>query len=405
MAKNDGGALAGLKVVDLTRILAGPFCTQMLGDHGAEIIKVEPPHGDDTRTWGPPFKDDQSAYFAGVNRNKKSISLDLSKAPGQEILFKMLEDADVLIENFKAGQMEKWNIGYEQTIKQKFPSLIYCRITGFGADGPFGGMPGYDAIAQVMSGLVSVNGAADGPPFRLGVPVSDLCTGLYASNAILMALAERAQSGEGQQVDVSLLACSISLLHPHGANYLMSGKRPRRTGNAHPNIAPYELFETKNGSLFIAGGNDRQFAALCRELGHPEIADDPRFATNAGRVENRDTLSERLSELLGDQDGIALAESLLSKGIPAGPVLDIPEALDHPQSQHMEMSYEMDGFKGIGVPVKMSRTPGRPRSNPPVFAADSQSVLRDHGYSEADIQDLLEQGIINVVSDISEAAE
>lgn len=394
MVDQAAGALAGLKVVDLTRILAGPYCTQMLGDHGAEIIKVEPPHGDDTRTWGPPFKDGQSAYFSGVNRNKKSISLNLAEAAGQDVFYRLLADADVLIENFKAGQMEKWGLGYDQGLSERFPGLIYCRITGYGADGPFGGMPGYDAIAQVMSGLVSVNGAADGPPFRLGVPVSDLCTGLYASNAILMALAERARSGKGQQVDVSLMACSISLLHPHGANYLMSGKRPERTGNAHPNIAPYELFETANGSLFIAGGNDRQFAALCAMLDRPGLATDPRFATNASRVENRDALSAILAEALAPLDGVTLAETLLAKGIPAGPVLGIPEALDHPQSRHMDMTVDIEGFRGIGIPVKMSRTPGAPRTRPPRFAADTEAVLRDLGYTEADIARLVDAGAI-----------
>ena len=196
------GALAGLKVVDLTRILAGPFCTQIFGDHGAEVIKIEPPRGDDTRTWGPPFRDGQSAYFAGVNRNKESLGLDLSGAAGQAVLYRLLDDADILIENFKAGQMTKWGLDWDSVLAPRFPRLIYAQITGYGSDGPMAGMPGFDAVAQVMSGLVSVNGAADGPPFRVGVPISDLATGLYAGLAILMALHERTVSGRGQKVEV-----------------------------------------------------------------------------------------------------------------------------------------------------------------------------------------------------------
>ena len=275
MANTNGhkhGALAGLKVVDLTRILAGPFCIQIFGDHGAEVFKIEPPRGDDTRTWGPPFRDGQSAYFAGVNRNKESLGLDLSSDAGQAVLYRLLNDADILIENFKAGQMTKWGLDWDAVLAPRFPRLVYAQITGYGSNGPMAGMPGFDAVAQVMSGLVSVNGAADGPPFRVGVPISDLATGLYAGLAILMAVHERTVSGRGQKVEVSLLDCSVSLLHPHGANYLMSGERPVRTGNAHPNIAPYDLFETKTARLFAAIGNDRQFRRFVAELGAPDLA-------------------------------------------------------------------------------------------------------------------------------------
>lgn len=388
------GALAGVKVIDLSRILAGPYCTQMLGDHGAEIVKIEPPRGDDTRLWGPPFKDGESAYFTGVNRNKRSLALDLSGPAGREVLLRLLESADVLIENFKAGQMEKWGLGYDQALKERFPALVYCRITGFGVSGPFGGMPGYDAIAQVMSGLVSVNGAADGPAFRVGVPISDMSTGLYASSAILMALLERGRSGLGQQVDVSLLDCSVSLLHPHGANYLMSGTRPKRTGNAHPNIAPYELFETATGSIFVAIGNDRQFARFTAELGRPELAEDARFVTNADRMANREALNAALAPLLAERDGAAFCGHLLSQGIPAGPVLEIPEVLDHPQVRHQGMYVERDGYRGIGVPVKMSRTPGAARAAPPRFAEHSRAVLTDAGFADAEIDELVAAGVV-----------
>ncbi len=394
MTQPSGGALEGLRVIDMSRILAGPFCTQMLGDHGAEIIKIEPPRGDDTRTWGPPFRDGQSAYFAGVNRNKRSIALDLSGAPGREVLLRMLDGADVLIENFKAGQMERWGLGYSEILEARFPKLVYCRITGYGASGPYAGMPGYDAVAQVMSGLVSINGAADGPPFRVGAPISDLSTGLYAANAVMMALWERERSGRGQQVDVSLLDCSVSLLHPHGANYLMSGQRPRRTGNAHPNISPYELFETKNGLIFTAIGNDRQFGRFVAALGAPELADDPRFATNAKRVENRAALSAALAQLLAARDGVALAEHLLAEGIPAGPVLEIPEVLDHPQIRHQKMLVELGNYRGIGVPVKMSRTPGAARSSPPYRGADTRDVLAACGFGEDEIAALIDNAVV-----------
>ena len=389
------GALAGLKVVDLTRILAGPFCTQIFGDHGAEVIKIEPPRGDDTRTWGPPFRDGQSAYFAGVNRNKESLGLDLSGAAGQAVLYRLLDDADILIENFKAGQMTKWGLDWDSVLAPRFPRLIYAQITGYGSDGPMAGMPGFDAVAQVMSGLVSVNGAADGPPFRVGVPISDLATGLYAGLAILMALHERTVSGRGQKVEVSLLDCSVSLLHPHGANYLMSGERPVRTGNAHPNIAPYDLFETKTARLFAAIGNDRQFRRFVAELGAPDLADDARFTTNADRVTNRDALRAALEPLLADTDGVALADHLMAEGIPAGPVLEIPEVMEHPQVRARNMVVEQDGGRVIGTPIKMDRTPGDPRTPAPLFSQHARQVLSATGYGDGEIDDLMASGVVS----------
>jgi len=388
------GALAGLKVIDLTRILAGPFCTQMLGDHGAEVIKVEPPSGDDTRAWGPPFEGGQSAYFAGVNRNKESLALDLARAEGKAVLLRLLDGADVLVENFKAGQMERWGLGYEQELKARFPRLVYAEITGFGATGPMAGMPGFDAVAQVMSGLVSINGAADGAPFRIGVPISDLATGLYAAIAILMALAERTRSGQGQKVEVSLLDCSVSLLHPHAANYLMSGERPRRTGNAHPNISPYDLFATRTAPVFAAIGNDRQFARFTAALGAPALAEDARFRTNADRVINREALRDALAPLLADKDGVALSEHLLGEGVPAGPVLEIPEVLDHAQVRARDMVVERGAYRGLGTPIKMSRTPGDPRTPPPHLSEHARTVLADAGYSETEIDSLIDHGTV-----------
>jgi len=393
-ARQPFGALAGLKVVDLSRILAGPFCTQMLGDHGAEVIKIEPPDGDGTRSWGPPFKDGQSAYFSGVNRNKESLALDLRGEEGHAVLFRLLEDADVLIENFKAGQMERWGLGYEQTLRERFPRLIYTQITGYGTDGPMAGMPGFDAVAQVMSGLASINGTADGPPIRIGVPISDLATGLYAAIALLMALQERERSGQGQKVELSLLECSISLLHPHGANYLMSDEPPVRTGNAHPNIAPYDMFATKTARVFAAIGNDKQFVRFTEEIGAPELAEDARFHTNADRVGNRAALRAALEPLLAETDGMALCEHLLSQNIPAGPVLDIPQVLAHAQVQARDMLVERDGYRGIATPIKMSRTPGAAGTPPPRLGEHARQVLAEAGYKDEEIERMIQGGVV-----------
>lgn len=242
----DAGALAGCKVIDLSRVLGGPYCTQILADHGADVLKIEPPGGDETRGWGPPFLGDTASYFVGVNRNKRGMTLDLSQAAGQELLRHLLADADVLVENFKPGTLEKWGLGYD-TLKERFPKLIHCRVSGFGADGPLGGLPGYDACAQAMCGLMSVNGEADGDATRVGLPVVDMVTGLNAAVAILLALNERARSGLGQFLDITLYDCALSLLHPHAPNYFYSGKTPGRSGNAHPNIAPYETLPTASG--------------------------------------------------------------------------------------------------------------------------------------------------------------
>ena len=273
------GALAGCRVVDLSRVLGGPFCTQILGDHGADVLKLEPPGGDETRQWGPPFEEGLASYFVGVNRNKTGMTLDLAQPAGQEFLRSLLVDADVLIENFKPGTLEKWGLGYE-TLKTLFPRLVHCRISGFGADGPLGGMPGYDACAQAMCGLMSVNGEADGEATRVGLPVVDMVTGLNAALAVLLAMQERTRSGLGQFLDITLFDCAISLLHPHAANFFGNGKVPGRSGNAHPNISPYETVETRSGPLFLAIGNDRQFQTLLKVLGVQALSDDPRFATN-----------------------------------------------------------------------------------------------------------------------------
>ena len=360
------GAMDGVRVLDLSRVLSGPYCTQILADHGAEVIKVEPPSGDETRTWGPPFMGDVAAYYQGINRNKRGITLDLASPAGSASLLQLLEDADVLVENFKSGTMERWGLGYD-VLSKRFPGLIHCRVSGFGADGPLGGMPGYDAAIQAISGIMSVNGDPDGEPTRVGVPIVDMVTGLNAAIGVLLALQERERSGRGQFVDIALFDCALSILHPHTANHFAAGGTPARTGNAHPNITPYDIFPTAGDPIFLAVGNDGQFRTLCTELGAPELADDPRYASNSSRGVNRQTLKASLVSLLKKQDSSTLAERLIRAGVPCSSVLSIPQALQHPHTAHRQMIVSQDGYTGIASPVKLSRTPASYRRLPPTL--------------------------------------
>lgn len=364
----NAGALAGCKVIDLSRVLGGPYCTQILADHGADELKIEPPGGDETRGWGPPFLGDTASYFIGVNRNKEGMTLDLSQPAGQELLRHLLADADVLVENFKPGTLEKWGLGYD-SLSQAFPKLVHCRVSGFGADGPLGGLPGYDACAQAMCGLMSVNGDADGEATRVGLPVVDMVTGLNAAVAVLLALNERHRSGLGQFLDITLYDCALSLLHPHAANFFYSGNVPKRSGNAHPNIAPYETLPTASGPLFLAVGNNRQFALMAQVLEAPGLAADARYATNADRLQNRQALRDELSRLLASQNAAALADRLLRAGVPAAAVQTVDQALEHPHTKHRGMVLEQGEYKGVGSPIKLSRTPATLRKLPPELKA------------------------------------
>ncbi|WIM09603.1 CoA transferase [Enhydrobacter sp.] len=388
------GALEGLKVVDLSRVLGGPYCGQMLADHGAEVIKIEPPQGDETRGWGPPFDQEGiSAYFAGINRNKRTMALDLAKPEGRAVLLRLLEDSDVLIDNFKTGTMEKWGIGYADTLSAKFPRLIHARVSGFGEDGPLGGLPGYDAIVQASSGLVSVNGSPESGPVRIGVPVVDLSTGMNACIGILMALYERNRSGKGQFVDATLYDSAIALHQPHAPNYFMAGLKPRLVGNSHASLAPYANFPTRNGNIVVGAGNDGQFRKLCQMLGKPALADDPRFRTNKDRVAHRAELEAELRELLKDRDADAFSKELMKGGVPSGAVLDVPEVMEHPHTAHRGMVWEKDGYRNVGNPVKLSRTPAAVRSKPKKFGLDTKAVLAERGYSEAEIDKLVASGV------------
>ncbi|MGC9271186.1 CaiB/BaiF CoA transferase family protein [Acidiphilium sp.] len=391
-------ALDGLKIIDLTRVLGGPYCTMILADHGAEVIKIEPPQGDEVRDWGPPFltRADgtrDASYYLGANRGKRAMSLDLARPEGRAVLLRLLDGADVLIENFKPGSLEAWGIGYP-VLSARLPRLIHCRISGFGADGPLGGLPGYDAVVQAMTGLMTINGDPAQGPVRIGTPVVDLGTGLYAALGIMMAVYERARSGLGQFIDMTLHDTALALLHPAGANYLLSGRRPVATGNAHPNIAPYEVFPTATCDIFIAGGNDGQFRKLCALLDRPDLAADPDFATNADRLGHRDALRAALIEALAPHDGAAIAVRLIAAGVPAGAVQAVDTAIDSAHARHRAMVVSCDGIETLGTPIKLSRTPGGPRRAPPRFAQDQDAILRDHGYDAADIAALAAGGVI-----------
>ncbi|BAV72435.1 CAIB/BAIF family CoA transferase [Pseudomonas chlororaphis subsp. aurantiaca] len=388
------GALAGLKVIDLSRVLGGPYCSQALADHGAEVIKLEPLSGDETRGWGPPFEGADASYFRGVNRNKQGIAVDLSRPAGITLLMRLLEDADVLIENFKPGTLERWGIGYAEVLSQRFPTLIHCAISGFGGDGPLGGLPGYDAVIQAMAGLMSVNGEADSGPLRIGLPIVDMVTGLNALAGILLALNERHRSGLGQSLDITLYDCGVSLLHPHLANYFAAGKTPLRTGNAHPNIAPYDSYRTGTEPIFLAVGNDRQFAKLCEQLDAGALLDDPRFADNGRRSVNREALKQVLEARLAEHDGTLLAQRLIRLGVPCGSIASIDKVVEHPHTRHRGLLVEIGDYRGVGSPVKLSRTPASYRTAPPALGANTREVLEGLGLDDQTIANLFEHGIV-----------
>lgn len=359
------GALAGVTVIDLSRVLGGPYCGQILADHGADVLKIEPPQGDETRTWGPPFENGVASYYMGINRNKRGMRLDLTQAADRDHLLTLLAGADVLLENFKTGTLEKWGLGYD-VLKEKFPRLVHCRVSGYGADGPLGGLPGYDAAIQALSGIMSVNGEVGSEPLRVGLPVVDMVTGLNAALGVLMALQERQRSGQGQFVEAALYDCGLSLLHPHAANWFGDKRVPNRTGNAHPNIYPYDAFPTQTTPIFLAVGNDRQFVQLCQVLGAPELAQAPAFASAGDRSVNRASLRPKLIELLSALDGESLVEALGEKGVPCAPILDVPQALNHPHTAHRGMTVSMpNGYQGLASPIKLSRTPASYRLPPP----------------------------------------
>jgi crotonobetainyl-CoA:carnitine CoA-transferase CaiB-like acyl-CoA transferase len=377
-----GGALEGIRVVDLSRILAGPVCGQLLGDHGAYVVKVEGPGGDDTRRWGQPLPGGTSSYYDSINRNKYNIGLDLNDEADRVILRALLEDADVVVENFKPHTMADWGMGYEEVLAREFPRLIYCRISGYGEDGPLGALPGYDAALQAYSGLMSVNGEEDREPMRVGVPIVDTMTGHNAFAGILMALLERERSGRGQLVECTLFDTSLALLHPHSAHWLASDELPARTGSAHPSIAPYETFPTADGLFFVAAANDRQFRALTNVLEIPDIADHVDFATNTARLAHVAELRRILTERIQARDPDELCAELLSQGVTASPVQNIAQALESPHARHRGMLVDLGESRVVGIPIKLARTPGGLIKSPSLRDADEAEVLAGLASSE-----------------------
>lgn len=393
--------LEGIRVIDLTRVLAGPFCTMLLGDLGADVIKVEVPgRGDDTRQWGPPFTPQgESAYFLSANRNKRSLTLNLKSEQGLRILRELIASGDVLIENFRAGTLEGWGLDYA-ALQRLRPGLIYCTITGYGYSGPYRQRPGYDFIVQAMSGFMSVTGPAEGEPFRAGVAIADLASGMFACNAVLASLFARERSGRGQRIDIALLDCQLALMSYVASNYLVSGEPPKRYGNAHPNIVPYEVFRGSDEYFAFAAGNDAQWGKFCRQVGHADWAVDSRFATNPARLENRIVLVGLLNELFAGRpvaEWLALCEQI---GLPAGPINSIDRVLDDPQilarGMRLEVAHATEGNLPIlGSPLTIPTAPAEMRLAPPTLGQHTEDILGELlGYDQAAIAALRESGVV-----------
>lgn len=392
-------ALAGLKVLDLTRVLAGPLSAMTLGDMGADVIKVEPPAGDDTRHWGPPHVGGEAAYYLGVNRNKRSLKLDLGKPAAREILGRLIRRADVLIENYKAGTLAKW--GFDAAwMSANAPRLIHCSITGYGPDGPKSDLPGYDFVLQAETGLMHITGPVDGAPVKHGVAIVDIATGLYATIGILGALQARHLTGKGQSVSVSLLETGLAMLANVAANHLATGNEARRFGNGHPNIVPYTTFATSDGALALAVGNDAQFARFAEVAGHAEWADDARFKRNADRVRNRVEIEALVASALAGHPTAWWITTLRRVGVPCGAVNGVKAALADAQTQARDMVIEMEHptaglLRMLGFPVKLAGTPLSATRPPPRLGEHSLDVLRDNlGLDEAEIARLAQDGVI-----------
>jgi crotonobetainyl-CoA:carnitine CoA-transferase CaiB-like acyl-CoA transferase len=401
-AASPRGPLSGLRVLDLTRVLAGPTCTQMLGDLGAEVIKIERPEaGDDTRGFAPPFwpETKESAYFLGVNRNKLSVTLDIARPEGQAIVHRLLEHCDILVENFKVGALAKYGLGWEQ-LKDKHPRLIYCSITGFGQTGPYAPRPGYDALIQAMGGVMSLTGEPNGTPQKVGIPVADLFAGLYGCIGILAALNHRRETEQGQRIDIGMLDTHVAWLANQGMNYLATGENPERLGNQHPNIAPYQEFPTKDGYIILAVGNDPTFERFCKAFGQEHLLADERFATNPKRVENRQLVTDTLTPVMKTRTTAEWIEALEALKIGCGPINTLKEVFADPHVQARGCVVEMPHASGqtvkvIANPVRLSATPPGYRSAPPVLGQHTQAVLGAMlGMTEAEIAALRESKVV-----------
>jgi len=401
------GPLAGIRVLDLSRILAGPWASQMLADLGAEVIKIERPQGgDDTRGWGPPFmpgKDgrpsSESAYFHAANRGKQSVCIDISLPEGQALIRDLARCSDVLIENFKVGGLVKYGLDYA-SLAAVNPALVYCSITGFGQQGPYAARAGYDFMIQAMGGMMSVTGEADGQPMKIGVALADVLTGLYAANAIQGALFHQRATGEGQYIDMALLDVQVATLANQAMNYLATGNSPRRLGNAHPNIVPYQAFETGDGYIILAVGNDAQFARFCALAGRDELAVDQRFRSNRARVENRDRLVPQVAEIMRTRSSAEWLEALNREGIPCGPINDIEQVFDDPQVRFRGLQMELDHpaagkVASVANPIRLSRTAIEYPLAPPLLGQHTDAVLEGVlGLDAAGIEALRDGGVI-----------
>ncbi|PTY78518.1 CoA transferase [Heyndrickxia sporothermodurans] len=394
-----GETLSGIKVLDLTRVLAGPLCTMVLGDLGAEVIKIEAPNGsDDTRNWGPPFKNGVSAYYLCANRNKKSLTVDLKSEKGKEIIRKLVKECDVLIHNFKTGTMERLGLDFENLSKIN-NELVYCSITGFGETGPYKDLAGYDYIIQAMCGLMSITGDSDSGPQKVGVAITDILTGLYACIGIQAALLERKTSGTGQKLDISLFDAGVSSLVNIASNYLMSGKIPGLLGNSHANIVPYQTFDTANGKMVIAVGNDRQFEKFVKMIGQEELSKNPLFSSNAKRVENREQLVPILQQVLSEKPTEFWQALCNENGIPSGPINNLEQVFQNEQVLAREMVVEKEHpqagkMKLVGSPLKLSKTPIQIKHHPPIAGEHTEEILNSIGYSIEEIRELKNNKIV-----------
>ena len=404
------GPLTHIKVLDLSRVLAGPWAGQVLADLGATVIKVERPGvGDDTRVWGPPFlkaengeQTKEACYFLAANRGKQSVTIDISTAEGQELVRKLAAQADIVLENYKVGTLIRYGLGYED-LKAVNPAIIYCSVTGFGQDGPLAELPAYDFMIQAMGGLMSVTGERDGQPGggpqKVGIPIMDLMTGMWAAVGVLAALARRNETGEGEYIDLAMLDVMVATIANQGMNYLVSGKTPQRMGNKHPNIQPQDVFQCTDGQMVLAVGNDGQFASFCQAMNRPDLASDPRFTTNSSRVVNLAALMEILVQEIGQRSRAECIDALRLHGVPCGPINTIPEVLADPQIIHREMlRYLPHPTAGkvpqIVSPLRLKQNPLAFNDAPPLLGADTQAVLKEIGVAPEQYAALLARGVL-----------
>ncbi len=393
-------ALEGIRVLDLTRALAGPFCTLMLGDNGADVIKVEiPGTGDDTRKWGPPFIGEESAYYLSINRNKRSLTLNLQDAQAQEVFMKLAKDIDVVVENFTPGVMGRFGLDYD-AVKAVSPKVVYCSISGFGQDGPYRNRPAYDQIMQGVGGLMSITGEPDGEPQKIGIAVTDIGAGMWSAFAIMAALHHREKSGEGQYIDISMLDAQVAWLTYQAAFFFANGEAPKRMGAAHPTLVPYQAFMCNDGKYInVAVGSERIWERFCKGMGREDLRDHPDYATNSVRVNNRGAIVSMLQEIFLTRPVTEWVEDLQAANVPCGPINDLADVFADPQvlarNMYLEMPHPTLGsIKQTGLPIKFSLTPGGLDRHPPLLGEHNQEILQSLGYSDADVQSLKEQSVI-----------